>query len=184
MHTAAGSTGAMGGLRSHEFLLPSDVGEDPLCRCERCGGAWNLELLVGDAGAEQKSAHQIRSSASASLHCPRAECERAALTQSRAHAEPRSRGTRDHLNLILTHTSWQLATGCWLSLICTCLSTCCLQVAHAFLLGTRYSKALGAHLHSSNNKHTYGLLIISFSCVCCLFVLSLELIEKNYMRVL
>jgi prolyl-tRNA synthetase len=36
-------TGAMGGSASHEFLLPSDSGEDTFARCGKCGMASNVE---------------------------------------------------------------------------------------------------------------------------------------------
>lgn len=36
-------TGAMGGTDSHEFMVPSDIGEDEIAICKQCGYAANVE---------------------------------------------------------------------------------------------------------------------------------------------
>lgn len=36
-------TGAMGGTDSHEFMVPSNIGEDEIAVCEKCGYAANVE---------------------------------------------------------------------------------------------------------------------------------------------
>ena len=42
---AEAAVGAMGGEVSHEFLLPSSLGEDELLSCEKCGRAANMEAV-------------------------------------------------------------------------------------------------------------------------------------------
>ena len=42
-------TGMMGGLGSHEFMAPSEAGEDDVALCEACGYAANVELARGVA---------------------------------------------------------------------------------------------------------------------------------------
>uniref|UniRef100_A0A8C4QV02 proline--tRNA ligase n=1 Tax=Eptatretus burgeri TaxID=7764 RepID=A0A8C4QV02_EPTBU len=42
---AEAAVGAMGGEVSHEFLLPSSLGEDELLSCEECGRAANMEAV-------------------------------------------------------------------------------------------------------------------------------------------
>ncbi|MCP4645403.1 MAG: proline--tRNA ligase, partial [bacterium] len=39
-------TGAMGGDASHEFMVPSPIGEDLFVKCAKCGYAANLERAV------------------------------------------------------------------------------------------------------------------------------------------
>uniref|UniRef100_A0A182QU97 Probable proline--tRNA ligase, mitochondrial n=1 Tax=Anopheles farauti TaxID=69004 RepID=A0A182QU97_9DIPT len=41
----AGDSGTMGGSLSHEYHFPSEVGEDELVQCKRCGMQTNAELL-------------------------------------------------------------------------------------------------------------------------------------------
>ncbi|XP_026521709.1 probable proline--tRNA ligase, mitochondrial isoform X1 [Notechis scutatus] len=43
-----GATGSIGGTLSHEFQLPSDVGEDRLAMCTNCDFSANLELVKSD----------------------------------------------------------------------------------------------------------------------------------------
>lgn len=42
---AKASVGAMGGVRSHEYHVLSEVGEDKIFVCEKCGKASSLELF-------------------------------------------------------------------------------------------------------------------------------------------
>jgi prolyl-tRNA synthetase len=42
-------SGAMGGSQSHEFMVPSEAGEDWIVRCRGCGYAANLEKAVSRA---------------------------------------------------------------------------------------------------------------------------------------
>ena len=44
-------SGAMGGSQSHEFMVPSDAGEDYVVRCSKCDYAANLEKAVSRASA-------------------------------------------------------------------------------------------------------------------------------------
>jgi len=41
-------SGKIGGSRSHEFQVVSDVGEDTILRCNSCSYAANVEIAVGD----------------------------------------------------------------------------------------------------------------------------------------
>ncbi|KAL4236757.1 prolyl-tRNA synthetase [Mactra antiquata] len=41
----AGATGNIGGTLSHEFQLPSDIGEDTIYTCNQCGFGSNVELI-------------------------------------------------------------------------------------------------------------------------------------------
>jgi prolyl-tRNA synthetase len=43
-HVAESDVGMMGGLGAHEFMAPSDAGEDEIARCQGCGYAANVEL--------------------------------------------------------------------------------------------------------------------------------------------
>ncbi len=57
-------TGAMGGSASHEFLQPSQSGEDTFARCGKCGMASNVEkteVVSGNAaaGREQAPAEEV-----------------------------------------------------------------------------------------------------------------------------
>jgi prolyl-tRNA synthetase len=47
---AEASVGAMGGSRSHEFLVESEVGEDRVHVCGACGGAVSGDLEAEGAG--------------------------------------------------------------------------------------------------------------------------------------
>src|SRR5207244_10581196 len=42
-------SGAMGGSQSHEFMVPSDAGEDLVAICAKCGYHANLEKAVSIA---------------------------------------------------------------------------------------------------------------------------------------
>ena len=42
----AGDSGMMGGGNTHEFMLPSDAGEDSLVICKTCGYRANMEVAV------------------------------------------------------------------------------------------------------------------------------------------
>lgn len=44
--TATGSTGTIGGKRSDEFHLASEIGEDNVIHCHGCGEAFNEELMT------------------------------------------------------------------------------------------------------------------------------------------
>jgi prolyl-tRNA synthetase len=44
-------SGAMGGSQSHEFMVPSDAGEDFVVRCKSCGYAANLEKAMSKPSA-------------------------------------------------------------------------------------------------------------------------------------
>src|SRR2546427_12665481 len=44
-------SGAMGGSQSHEFMLPSDAGEDFIVMCAQCGYSANLEKAVSRPSA-------------------------------------------------------------------------------------------------------------------------------------
>jgi len=44
-------SGAMGGSQSHEFMVPTDAGEDFVVQCEGCGYAANLEKAVSVAAS-------------------------------------------------------------------------------------------------------------------------------------
>jgi prolyl-tRNA synthetase len=41
-------SGAMGGSQSHEFMVPSEAGEDYIARCRQCGHGANLEKAIAD----------------------------------------------------------------------------------------------------------------------------------------
>jgi len=43
-HVVESDPGMMGGAGSHEFMAPSDAGEDQVALCEKCGYAANIEL--------------------------------------------------------------------------------------------------------------------------------------------
>jgi prolyl-tRNA synthetase len=43
-HVVESDVGMMGGLGAHEFMAPSDAGEDEIARCQGCGYAANVEL--------------------------------------------------------------------------------------------------------------------------------------------
>ncbi|KAL1129621.1 hypothetical protein AAG570_012566 [Ranatra chinensis] len=43
-----GETGDMGGILSHEYHIPSDIGEDTLAVCEECNNASNSKLYQSD----------------------------------------------------------------------------------------------------------------------------------------
>jgi prolyl-tRNA synthetase len=43
-HVVESDVGMMGGLGAHEFMAPSDAGEDEIARCPGCGYAANVEL--------------------------------------------------------------------------------------------------------------------------------------------
>ncbi|MBN2225064.1 MAG: proline--tRNA ligase [Deltaproteobacteria bacterium] len=60
-------TGAMGGSASHEFLQPSQSGEDTFARCNRCGMSSNIEKaeVVSTAQAEGS-----RQAAAEEVHTP------------------------------------------------------------------------------------------------------------------
>ncbi|MFH1084741.1 MAG: proline--tRNA ligase, partial [Chloroflexota bacterium] len=49
------ATGMMGGARSHEFVFPSDVGEDTVLHCPRCGYAANAEAAQVAKGRHDDS---------------------------------------------------------------------------------------------------------------------------------
>lgn len=46
---ARGSTGTIGGLMSHEFHLPCEVGEDDIVHCASCNQSFNKDLLENQA---------------------------------------------------------------------------------------------------------------------------------------
>jgi prolyl-tRNA synthetase len=46
-HVVQSDPGMMGGLGSHEFMAPSDAGEDEVALCGQCGYAANVELARG-----------------------------------------------------------------------------------------------------------------------------------------
>jgi prolyl-tRNA synthetase len=46
-------SGAMGGSQSHEFMVPSDAGEDMVVACAQCGYKANLEKAVSTAKAPE-----------------------------------------------------------------------------------------------------------------------------------
>src|SRR6266852_1115260 len=50
-HVVQSDTGMMGGLGSHEFMAPSEAGEDEIAMCAQCGYAANVELARGVAVA-------------------------------------------------------------------------------------------------------------------------------------
>jgi prolyl-tRNA synthetase len=43
-HVVESDVGMMGGLGAHEFMAPSEAGEDEIARCQACGYAANVEL--------------------------------------------------------------------------------------------------------------------------------------------
>src|SRR5512139_919480 len=43
-HAVESDPGMMGGAGAHEFMAPSEAGEDEVARCEKCGYAANVEL--------------------------------------------------------------------------------------------------------------------------------------------
>jgi prolyl-tRNA synthetase len=43
-HVVQSDTGMMGGLGAHEFMAPSEAGEDEIAMCAKCGYAANVEL--------------------------------------------------------------------------------------------------------------------------------------------
>ncbi|KAJ8040345.1 putative proline--tRNA ligase, mitochondrial [Holothuria leucospilota] len=46
---AVGDSGLIGGDKSHEFILPADVGEDTIHHCPKCGLAANTETSPGES---------------------------------------------------------------------------------------------------------------------------------------
>uniref|UniRef100_A0A182U533 Probable proline--tRNA ligase, mitochondrial n=1 Tax=Anopheles melas TaxID=34690 RepID=A0A182U533_9DIPT len=90
----AGDCGTMGGSLSHEYHFPSEVGEDELIRCTRCGMHTNAELLPA-----------LR--------------ERCKSCETGSETFERQAG---------------------------------IEVAHAFILEDRYTKALGATCLAANGK--------------------------------
>lgn len=48
-------SGAMGGKQSHEFVVPSDAGEDYVVRCANCGYSANLEKAVSRASEPRQA---------------------------------------------------------------------------------------------------------------------------------
>ncbi|XP_041476058.1 probable proline--tRNA ligase, mitochondrial [Lytechinus variegatus] len=91
---AVGATGAIGGSSSHEFHLLSDIGEDQVYHCSRCGYAVNQETIEGIP--------------SCPVHLSRPECPM---------------GLRQGI-----------------------------EVGHAFLLGTKYSKTFKADFFDEEGK--------------------------------
>ena len=53
-------TGSMGGTDSHEFMVPSDIGEDEIAICIKCGYAANIEkcACVGEEDNEQSDTEE------------------------------------------------------------------------------------------------------------------------------
>ena len=45
VHEIRSDTGVMGGSVAHEFMCLLDVGEDTVAFCQRCGGAWNTDVV-------------------------------------------------------------------------------------------------------------------------------------------
>ncbi len=57
-HVVESDPGMMGGLGSHEFMAPSDAGEDEIAICAACGYAANVELARGIPPAPEFRAGQ------------------------------------------------------------------------------------------------------------------------------
>ncbi|XP_030850738.1 probable proline--tRNA ligase, mitochondrial [Strongylocentrotus purpuratus] len=91
---AVGATGAIGGSSSHEFHLLSEIGEDHVYHCSRCGYAVNQETVEGVPSC------------------------------------------RDHLST--PDCTMSLRQG--------------IEVGHAFLLGTKYSKTFKADFFDKDGK--------------------------------
>ncbi|XP_054707160.1 probable proline--tRNA ligase, mitochondrial [Uloborus diversus] len=91
-----GSSGDIGGHSSHEFHVPSHIGEDEILVCPKCKTGYNIEVLSSDKNPK---------------------CISCGLEFDRKNA---------------------------------------IEIGHAFLLGTTYSKPFDANYNSSN--HSYELL--------------------------
>ena len=54
-HVVESDVGMMGGLGAHEFMAPSEAGEDEIARCQGCGYAANVELARSRSAASGSS---------------------------------------------------------------------------------------------------------------------------------
>ena len=55
-----GDSGMMGGSVSHEYMAPSEAGEDEIVFCRACGYAANVELAVAGEGARGRRTSTFR----------------------------------------------------------------------------------------------------------------------------
>jgi prolyl-tRNA synthetase len=62
-------SGAMGGSQSHEFMVPSDAGEDLVALCKKCGYSANLEKAVSKP-SEPRAADPAGDLAPEEFHTP------------------------------------------------------------------------------------------------------------------
>jgi len=125
---ASGTTGTIGGSLSHEFHLPSEVGEDDLLHCHSCNQDFNGELLgaVMDDHVGQENA-----SASAAAMASGSGGSR------RVHT---SASTLENPPACIHCGSKDLS------------SSKSIEVAHSFLLGTKYSKPLKTTFNKSDGS--------------------------------
>ena len=63
-------TGAMGGSRSHEFMVLADSGEDGLVECDSCDYAANLEQAESHPREEEPSSNRLRGEELAEVATP------------------------------------------------------------------------------------------------------------------
>jgi len=72
--TATGSTGTIGGKKSHEFHILSEVGEDRILHCDTCKEAFNDELceVIHDrkvSATDGRSSNTASTSSPKCIHC-------------------------------------------------------------------------------------------------------------------
>ncbi|KAL6068810.1 prolyl-tRNA synthetase [Balamuthia mandrillaris] len=128
---AAADGGNIGGDLTHEFHVWSDIGEDTLLFCERCGYVENSEMIEKRKQKAQERAENASSS------------------------EPEDRAQEDEKKeerkaQEATHSTWMTINdrdSCSRS-DCpkTLIERTGIEIGHVFYLGTKYSQALGANV--------------------------------------
>lgn len=131
---ATAHSGAMGGELSHEYHMLSSIGEDHVLSCSRCGQSTNEELIY--KGATDTTSTETHTSGNTKM--PMDEAARDAFSRKHGSA------------IIVPEARARMGVGyegeACRSADCQGILTSyrCIELAHTFHLGSRYSEALDA----------------------------------------
>lgn len=124
-----GATGNIGGVLSHEYHLPADIGEDLLYTCDNCGFGTNAELWRSTIVRESEE----RRDSEEGIKATHEEERRVVEEESIKEIDQEVKAICPSCKAVM-----EKKVG--------------IEVGHAFLLGTKYSKAFDVIYKQSSGK--------------------------------
>ncbi len=162
---AEADSGAIGGTRSHEYQVLSDIGEDRLLVCEECGYAANSEKAVGewmfplDGEVKEEKFGNWNVWHHPSTRLNRIKMEKLERVKEGGIVKDTS---VDEQGMDLRET--MEGEGCLRCKVGKLKSASAIECGHTFYLGTKYSKVLNAtFMHKEREDLVMGCFGIGVS---------------------